>query len=405
MRKIVSFCALSALVRAHDADKCLENGRFDDDCCAAAGHAACKDDYQLTWGTTCYLSTEITAYNYYCDVKAPPIKKSTIKAHDPTKCRQNGRRDHDCCATAEAQSCADGYVTTWSDVCAAGKDWSARTYYCTRFIEAGHYGRDDDRYDPYKDSSRGFEVEDLYDELPAYDPENDLGDDATLLDDAEYYKWGLNLWLVAVPWIIFGGLMVTWNLWFNADWNRIWAEGNFWLMSNTAYIVVQYLASILVIVELPVYLRAFRITRLWAFFSAIIYTLFYFASAFEWYDMLYIVTDKSQYDFVTIFVNMFLGYNLVLHSSVIPINIAIIIKELTLNFFSLIDDRNPGESPEYLSTDDIGYVEEDTAWALNPFTWLDAIWEPLFGYDAEDYAFENPDDEAHYYKNWGSDDY
>jgi len=101
---------------------------------------------------------------------------------------------------------------------------------------------------------------------------------------------------------------------------------------------------------------------------------------------------------------MFLGYNLVLHSSVIPINLVIIVKELTLNFFSLIDDRNPGESAQYLSTDDIKYAEDDTVWALNPFTWIDAIWEPTFGYDAEDYIIENENDEPHYYKNWGKDE-
>ena len=203
-----------------------------------AGHGTCKDDYQLTWGSTCYEGAGFTAYSYYCSVKVPPIKKSILKAHDPSKCRENGQKDHDCCATAESQSCANGYVTTWSDVCAAGKDWTARTYYCTRYKEAAHLGSDDDLYDPYKNKDRGFEVEDLYDELPSYDPQNDLGDDATLLDDAEYYKWGLNLWFLALPWTVFGALMVAWNIWFNADWNRVWAEGNFWLISNTVYIVI-----------------------------------------------------------------------------------------------------------------------------------------------------------------------
>ena len=100
---------------------------------------------------------------------------------------------------------------------------------------------------------------------------------------------------------------------------------------------------------------------------------------------------------------MFLGYNLVLHSSIIPINIVIIFKELTLNFFSLIDNREQGESASYLSTNDISYAEDDMLWLINPFSWIDKIWEPTFGYDAEDYVIENEDDEPRYYKNWGYD--
>lgn len=153
--------------------------------------------------------------------------------------------------------------------------------------------------------------------------------------------------------------------------------------------------------EYPIYLRAFRVTRVLSYFSAIFYTFFYILSALEWYDMLYIVADKSQYNFVTIFINMFLGYNLVLHSSVIPINLVILIKETTLNFFQFFDaEDRAGQTSTYLSYRDIGYAENDFLWFLNPFTWIDMFWEPSFGYDAEDYIIENQNDEEHYYKNW-----
>ena len=100
---------------------------------------------------------------------------------------------------------------------------------------------------------------------------------------------------------------------------------------------------------------------------------------------------------------MFLGYNLVLHSAVIPINLLILIKETTLNFYQFFDDEDrAGQTSTYLSTRDIGYAEGDFLWFLNPFTWIDMLWKPSFGYDAEDYIIENQDDEEHYYKNWGT---
>jgi hypothetical protein len=34
--------------------------------------------------------------------------------HDSSKCREHGHHDHDCCATDDAQSCADGFETIGS---------------------------------------------------------------------------------------------------------------------------------------------------------------------------------------------------------------------------------------------------------------------------------------------------
>ena len=88
--------------------------------------------------------------------------------------------------------------------------------------------------------------------------------------------------------------------------------------------------------ELPIWLRTFRGSRFWSAIAAILYTTVYIANLFEWYDMLYIVNDKSSYDFVTIFINMCLGYNIVLHFSVIPINVFIVMKELSMHWFQFL---------------------------------------------------------------------
>ena len=104
--------------------------------------------------------------------------------------------------------------------------------------------------------------------------------------------------------------------------------------------------------------------------------------------------DRSKYDFFTIYVNMMLGYNAIVHWSIVPICIFIIIKEITMEFFTFLTGSYG------LGTDDIEYAEKDLLWFINPFSWIDMFWERVFGYDAEDYIIENPDDEENYYKNW-----
>lgn len=144
----------------------------------------------------------------------------------------------------------------------------------------------DDYYDPYKNSSRAFKYSDLIDELPSYDREKDLSKDVSFSDYIDYYRYMINTVLIAGPWVLFGLAAVFWNLYFNAEWNRMWADGNIWLVGNTVFIISQFLVSLPLVFELPVFLRAMRLTRLYSFFGAILYTVVYVISAFEWYEML-----------------------------------------------------------------------------------------------------------------------
>ena len=207
-------------------------------------------------------------------------------------------------------------------------------YYVYEY-EPEYYKDDSDNYyDPYENDN-DFGGNDMYEGLPQYD-RDDLDANATWFDYMEYYKYALDVALVGIPWTIIAVLCIAWNLWFNYAWNEVWAGGNFWLMFNTVYIVSQGIASIMLAFELPIWLRTFRGSRFWSSVAAVVYTVIYVANIFEWYDMLYIVQDKSSYDFATIFINMCLGYNIVLHSTIIPINIFIITKEITMQWFQFL---------------------------------------------------------------------
>ena len=88
--------------------------------------------------------------------------------------------------------------------------------------------------------------------------------------------------------------------------------------------------------ELPIWLRTFRVTRFWSFILATTYTFVFAVTALEWWDMLYIVNDKTKYDFVDIFINMCLGYNIILHFTIIPICLFIVIKEISMEYFQFL---------------------------------------------------------------------
>ena len=85
--------------------------------------------------------------------------------------------------------------------------------------------------------------------------------------------------------------------------------------------------------ELPIWLVSFRFFRFWSFVAAIVYNIVFVLMGFEWWDMLYLTGDKSHYDFFEIFINMFLGYNIILHFTIIPVNSFIILKETSMEFF------------------------------------------------------------------------
>ena len=154
------------------------------------------------------------------------------------------------------------------------------------------------------------------------------------MDEVEYYEFVENAMMIGIPWAILGGLCVVWNLWFNADLNRWWADGQWWLVLNTFWILFAYFDSLGVIFEWPIFIRTFRVTRIIALVGAVVYNFSFLMGFFEWWDQLYLVSDKTQYDFGVILLNMLLGYNIWLHGSIIPINLAIIIKEITLNYWS-----------------------------------------------------------------------
>ena len=196
----------------------------------------------------------------------------------------------------------------------------------------------DNYYDPYYYPQNEFSWENLDEGLPKYNPEEDLAGDDYWLDWIYYFRYIINIWFIAVPWTVLGLLCVVWNIYFNIDFNHWWANGNIWRIVSTIYILGSYIQSLLEAFEFPLFLRSFRVYR---FLSVIVYVLYvttFVILAFEWGDMLYIVEDKENYDFGTLYLNMVLGYNIVMHWSVVPVCLFSIFKEISMEFFQFLNN-------------------------------------------------------------------
>ena len=116
----------------------------------------------------------------------------------------------------------------------------------------------------------------------------------------KFFRWFINLFLIAIPWTIIDVACVIWNIYFNIEWNRYWAGGNMYLFYNTLFLMFQGFNSFFVVAEMPVYLRHFKTMRMLSFDAAVLWTIIYVISVA---DLVYIVfyKDKDDEDFLLLF--------------------------------------------------------------------------------------------------------
>lgn len=198
------------------------------------------------------------------------------------------------------------------------------------------------KYKPYKDGGKemdkdasiwDIESDDFTDGVPEYNEDEYEDDDFWEL--LWYFKYLLNIFFVVIPMTFFEFLFICYNLYFNAVWNRWWANGNIYLMVNTFYLFYQCFISLLIAIEYPFFMRTFRLFRFFGLLGAIYYNLIFFGIGLEWYRELYLEDEDTyrQYDVVDVLFNMFLVYNVILHFPVVIVNSFIITKEVTLEFW------------------------------------------------------------------------
>jgi len=131
----------------------------------------------------------------------------------------------------------------------------------------------------------------------------------------------------------------VWNIYFNIVINQYWADANLFLISQTITLLFLSLHSSLIVFETQGYMQYFKLFRFLVCGFVVIYTLLYFLGFYEWYRMLYLEDEKKKtYNIVSLMWNIILGYNVIVHFTFIPVNAFILVKELSLEFFSFVRD-------------------------------------------------------------------
>lgn len=150
-----------------------------------------------------------------------------------------------------------------------------------------------------------------------------------------YFRWFFNFIFFASPYFTFSIAMVITNIVLNILMNKWWAGGNWVLIFNTWYLMAQTVLSWPLIFEIPFFLSKMRFVRFFSVGMAWAYTLFYMAMLFSWITQLYLEpTDtKENFQFMDILLNMFFAYNIIFHIHILPVNFAIITKEIFLEIF------------------------------------------------------------------------
>jgi len=208
-----------------------------------------------------------------------------------------------------------------------------------------------------------------------------------------------NLVFVTIPWTITAWLLWLWNIVFNSWLNRGWAEGNLWLLGNTAFATSQTLATLPLVGEFEFYLRRMFFFRVGSLLSAIFYNFTYFFMLADWFYNIYGLTDEKieKLGALDMLMNMFFIYNSILHSGIVIVNNVIIFKEIELEFYQLVKGSM---SEDYALSVDLAYesLNEDL-WLLNPVLVFDVIFFYFTGYHSIDLIEDNPEDRGMYIIN------
>ena len=150
-------------------------------------------------------------------------------------------------------------------------------------------------------------------------------------------RYILYIIFAAVPYTALGFCLVATNFIINIFLNDGWAEGNLWLLANTAYLVFQYLVGLPIFWEIDpymLYMKWFRFIDLLTIpiNLSIFYTglMVMFGVLEDW--------DNSEVTYTSIYTVMVLSYNLMMHLPILPINLLIVLKELSMEFMQFANN-------------------------------------------------------------------
>lgn len=162
-------------------------------------------------------------------------------------------------------------------------------------------------------------------------------------DVVYYFRWVWNLLFWGIPWIFTSIAIVGINIGLNIAVNGVWADGNFFLILDTLFLISQTVLSWPMALQLPEWLDRrnwpFRIIRGFSLSLAIFYVLFEIVVFSDWIYGLFI-DPKEDVTLIDMFINMFMAYNMIFNLPMLPANLMIIFDEIWFKILPPMLDQN-----------------------------------------------------------------
>lgn len=101
----------------------------------------------------------------------------------------------------------------------------------------------------------------------------------------KYFSFAIYLSWIWPIWLILLALLIGVHLYFNIVMYEVWAEGNFFLLANSAFGLYQVIINLLVTSEIPIILRNIKFFRVFNLIVSRIYNLIWLAFLIKGVDM------------------------------------------------------------------------------------------------------------------------
>ena len=142
----------------------------------------------------------------------------------------------------------------------------------------------------------------------------------------------MNAAFVGIPYSTISWGLVAFNMYESIEWQRVWANGNIFLVSKTLYMIIQTAILFPLLFEVDVWLRHMKWLRFISLTIAIAYNMWWVTAFGIYYWQVYNPPPWYKYDIVSGMMNLFLGYSLIFDSLSVPVNTFIIGKEISMEF-------------------------------------------------------------------------
>ena len=196
----------------------------------------------------------------------------------------------------------------------------------------------------------------------------------------DYFRWILNAFFIAFPIELLATVCTGLNIYTSIDMNKWWANGNLFLIGKTIYVLSQGLLLLPLIFEIDVWLRHAKDLRMFSLMCATIFMVMWLSVFGFWYLEIYYPPSWMKYDVIDLFVNLFFAYNVIFDSLAVPASFAIIVKELSLEFFQFLKkDTQAEEDNLSLNLIDIADTWISIGFILNPLNIFVFFWKFLTG--------------------------